>query len=382
MSSDFTDDQGPAEYFHGREEILDTFTSALEYFQSHKSGTIFLIEGAPGAGKTALLHECKKRAEKEWQVATISPSALWSPDDLAECLKEENRTRISGMFTKFGVEKTSSTNAESFETVSSKAHLVGNILMDGKNPLLLILDEAHLLGSKRLVPDRVKFALVGILNEIHNGKLGRPVMLLAAGFETTFSALIELGIVRLEGSCHKSLAGLSREHANAVIRDFLIHKGGVLQPPSRWVETIAGRTHGWPQHIVSYADPAANYLATHGVATDEGLETVLQQGRANQVKFYNDRAEGIGNEQREALARAVMDVPTDGTTTRSDVVASLKQSGLTQNEADDLFTRTRDLGILEFLPDGDYGISIPSFHTWLIDEYGRQKLGSDWVQRS
>ena len=64
MSSDFIFDRGPAEYFHGRKEIIDTFASALEAFRKKNEGTIFLIQGAPGAGKTALLDVLSKHAKK------------------------------------------------------------------------------------------------------------------------------------------------------------------------------------------------------------------------------------------------------------------------------------------------------------------------------
>ncbi|MCY4232253.1 MAG: hypothetical protein OXE59_00695 [Bacteroidetes bacterium] len=43
ISSDFILDRGPAEYFHGRKEIIDTFASALEVLRKKKKGTTFLI---------------------------------------------------------------------------------------------------------------------------------------------------------------------------------------------------------------------------------------------------------------------------------------------------------------------------------------------------
>ena len=50
-------DRGPAKYFHGRREILSSFHELLLHANQNRGGTTFLIQGAPGAGKTALLAE-------------------------------------------------------------------------------------------------------------------------------------------------------------------------------------------------------------------------------------------------------------------------------------------------------------------------------------
>ncbi|MCY4171391.1 MAG: hypothetical protein OXF08_07290 [Bacteroidetes bacterium] len=41
MSSDFFIDRGPGEYFHGRNEIIDTFNRALELFRDRIKGQPF-----------------------------------------------------------------------------------------------------------------------------------------------------------------------------------------------------------------------------------------------------------------------------------------------------------------------------------------------------
>ena len=52
-------DRGPAKYFHGRKQILNDFNELIARANLTDSGTTFLIQGAPGAGKTALLAECE-----------------------------------------------------------------------------------------------------------------------------------------------------------------------------------------------------------------------------------------------------------------------------------------------------------------------------------
>ncbi len=112
MSFVFIEDRGPAEYFHGRKEIIDTFISSLEIYIRKKRGTTFLIQGAPGAGKTTLLHECKKIAKKKWQIADIYPNALWSPEDLSHCLGKKSGLRITGASAEVGVETSAGLSVE------------------------------------------------------------------------------------------------------------------------------------------------------------------------------------------------------------------------------------------------------------------------------
>ena len=55
-------------------------------------GTTFLIQGAPGAGKTALFAECEKQAKGEgWRVARLGP--LESRSFACLTWLEENETR-------------------------------------------------------------------------------------------------------------------------------------------------------------------------------------------------------------------------------------------------------------------------------------------------
>jgi len=77
-----TDDRGHARYFHGRQGVLAGFTRVLRRAINKDfkgNGTIFLIQGTPGAGKTALLYRFKdlvaaggdEVGSKKWRVLRI-----------------------------------------------------------------------------------------------------------------------------------------------------------------------------------------------------------------------------------------------------------------------------------------------------------------------
>ncbi len=82
------DDRGPAKYFHGREIVIGRLREVLKEAEKKEnwSGTIFLVQGPPGVGKTALLSECRKIAFG-WESAEIELSALWHPSKMREGLE-------------------------------------------------------------------------------------------------------------------------------------------------------------------------------------------------------------------------------------------------------------------------------------------------------
>ena len=370
MSSSFLKDRGPAKYFHGRKEIIDTFNGALELFREDKDGTTFLIQGAPGAGKTALLDVLSKHAKKNgWKPILINTNTLWSPDELLRRLDKSGR-QITSFSAEAGVDHVGHGSLNI--NIKTAAHTISDILRGQKKPLLLILDEAQTLGYKGGIPDDMKSIVISVLKEIHNGDLGKPVMLLTGGLGTTEAAYGSLGISQFMRKCKVPLGCLSHESTCAIIRDFLIHEGGVSKPPIEWIETIAERTNGWPQHIISYADPAVKYLASKQTPTDEGLNMVLQQGRAEQIEYYKVRARDIDKKKRQILAKIFADVSA-GETMELDNIMSALQEEYSQEVAEELFNRALDQGIIDERKDGDYGIPIPSFHTWLVDEYAKGK---------
>jgi len=369
MSSGFIIDRGPAEYFHGRREIIITFVSALRLFQDKNKGTTFLIQGAPGAGKTALLDVLSQQAKSDgWEVAKIVIKNLHSPASMAQALgKSYSIDREYAL--KGGIKFVEGGFVESVAGHASSEEILKHLAP--KTGLILVLDEAHYLRNLKNTPNQQNLVR-DTLDVIHNGDIGRPVVLLTAGLGTTEEAYNSLGVSRFMRNCPVQLGRLDKESEYAVIRDWLIKAGRAQGDPLPWIMAIAEQAHGWPQHIISYIAPAVKYLKSNNhLMTDEGLEFVLSKGAKSREMYYEKRAHDIDNELREALSRAVLDVPIDHTTKRTVIIDGLKQSGLTQKEADDLFTQALEQGIIDKRDSGLYGIPIPSLHSWLVDQYGQ-----------
>ena len=348
---------------------MQDFGALLVYSSKNKSGTIFLIQGAPGAGKTALLDECRKIAGGQgWKTAKIKPPALWDPDELLHYLGKGRRLSFTGGSGQVGVDAVVKADAKFDIAVNQHLPTTSSILQDGKKPLLLILDEAQTLGTTNAPPSGQSRTVTNVLDEIHNGELNRPITLIVAGLGTTVDAFESLGISRFSKECLIELGALSKEAERAVIHDWLTKEGEAKGDPDVWVETIAQETYGWPQHILSYVDPALEQLeADNRVMTVDGLTAVLKAGRGFRLDYYKNRARSFTKEQRHCLARAFADIPLGESTTHKVILASLTQE-YGETEAEKLFRLGREKGLLE-KRDGEYAIPIPSMQDWLVTNY-------------
>ncbi len=130
-------DRGVAKYFHGRKDILDKFAYRMEIAENSRGGTILLVQGPPGVGKTALLAKCWEEAKKKgWDVAQITPRDLWDPDRLRKTLPISLEIRVVGG------------EGEAEITIDHRPRTPLDILKTGDTSLLLILDEAQHLGGR------------------------------------------------------------------------------------------------------------------------------------------------------------------------------------------------------------------------------------------
>jgi len=158
------------------------------------------------------------------------------------------------------------------------------LLVAKKRPLLLIRDEVQTLDIAFVNPEKCD-ALTQTLRWIHNGETSYPVVLLCGGLGTSSEIFGYLGISRFRDKCKVNLGRLPEVDERAVIRDWLVQDGGAQEEGIiPWIQTIARETHGCPQHIMVYAQPAAKLLeAQNGKITPESLDTVLEIGRQKNI---------------------------------------------------------------------------------------------------
>ena len=359
-------DRGATPYFHGRTPILDSFENRLVDDKENNEGTIFLVQGPPGIGKTALLEECMILAEREkWEVRKLVVTALWDLDLMAECLglkKKEVATEKTigggGKLQYFGASLEgglSRTTKKATPKVTPKS-----LIQKIKGPLLLILDEAQRMGESKNINGPYKDEVSDLLTEIHNGELGRPVILLAGGLGLTEDAFRALGISRMAEDCMFDMEPLEKEEERTVIRDWLKKAGGATGGVTHWIDTITTETYQWPRHVDSYARNAARLVKdNHGQMTEDLLRSVMETGRENRMEYYRGRTENLTYNEFCGLAELFQHVSLEIGLTDEQIKRAIGEAG---------FERSLSRGVL-YKKGLRYSIPIPSLRDYMVREW-------------
>ena len=354
------------------------FQSTLEQALDTNGGTIILFQGPPGAGKTALLHECRERArEAGWYTAKVDGEALCGPGILAQKLGvhrptktiERDRDGISvGIKAMLQILFRAEAGTEHefpgdpAETVLQEA--------SGTYGVLLTLDEAQDLQGAGEISSAAKNAIRVSLRDIHNGEVGAPVVLVAGGLGTSQKVLESFGISRFRRRRAHLLGSLSSPEARAVIHDWLVKDGGASEDHpelSRWIDTLAAECHGWPQHLQVYAQQAAGWLEYHNGELIHGVPLdVLVEARRDRLEYYAGRVTDLEDPDRVILANMVRDKGKGGTLLKKELIAALTEDR-TRAEAEQLFDKLLHKGVIT--GTGRYHIPIPSMRDWLVREY-------------
>lgn len=368
-SLEFVPDRGPAKYFHGRKKVLNDFNNLLQYASQKPWGTTFLVQGAPGAGKTALLEEMASNAlENQWDVVDINLDDLYNPVHMAQTIGGPYVARKQTV-TKLDVKLLSGEYIREVSGDSSVTRVLEN--MNSDHGVVLILDEAQRIDAFSATAHEV--LVMGTLDTLHNGKLPHPVILLAAGLGTTLRAFGKFRISRFAEDCFVELGALSKGSERAVIQDWLKKDGGAKGDPTAWIDAITQETHGWPQHIQSYAKRAVAQLkANDGTMTPSGLSAALEAGREGRKVYYKQRVVDFRADQIRCLARSMVGVPQGEPAEFREIISSLAQE-YGEDEANNLFKRLEREGLLAQCGMG-YAVPIPSMHAWLKNKYVQEKI--------
>ncbi len=362
------EDRGEAKYFHGRKGILADLRERLKWTEKDpRKGTTFLIQAAPGAGKSALLYKCAELAEGQgWETLKINTKALWDTDALCQILDGGWKHLLDEIAVNAGFDKW--IQIQGAAKYKLPGHTPQSIIERGKDPLLLLLDEAQTLG-RGMDPTQARYETVGVfLDSLHNGGMGRPVMLAVAGLSATKRAFKDMGVFRFKDNCYVELGPLKPEAEGEVIKDWLKKDGRAKGDPTPWMDAIMQKTHGWPQHVAAYAQAAAIHLrATGREMTPEKLKTALKVGEMKRTKFYESRAEGIVRKERQCIARAMANVEADGTIDKDIVITTLREV-CSEEKAEAVFSLALSNGVFDLQGDS-YVIPIPSMRRWFVANY-------------
>ena len=356
-----------AKYFRGRAKHLDTFQIWMDRAKKKNGGTSFLVQGPPGAGKTALLYEYRKLAHAGgWITAIISTNALWDAGMLRHDMGKTAGVELTEVFGELGLEVAGIRGSlKGGGKLREKDISTKQILASAKAPLLLILDEAQTLGVPGVHPEAQREVSVPLLTGIHQGTMGIPVILAAGGLGMTANILDDLGISRHKDNCLIELHALKKENERAVLTDYLVKEGKAKGDVTPWVEQITQETHGWPQHINAYKNAAVTHLAkTEGNMFPEEIELVLQEGRELKRQYYKARTDKIDDNTFNGLAELFQNASLERGFKKEQIITAVGEKGFEQALAK---------GVLYQAENRSYSIPIPSLRDYMVREWTRER---------
>ena len=257
-------DREPTPFFVGRTaQIEDIEQQAAHMLRqtrtgSRPAGATRLVQGAPGAGKSALL----AHLERKWAADDGAPQArmVW----LGQLADPDGFEALRRMFPPEGWTR----------------------------PLCLLVDEVQNLEAEQ----------AGLLRRLHEGVDGLPVLPVLAGLANAQDVLARHGVSRLShGAAHtlgRLAPGEPAESARLMLERFRVDMGEVAA--AGWAARLEQVSDGWPQHLHNAMRALAEgLLAVGGALGAVDADAVL--GRARQWRLEAYRARRSGSMRRSAL---------------------------------------------------------------------------------
>ena len=335
-----------------------------------------VFQGAPGAGKTALLHECKKKAESaQWRTAYIQADAFYAPSALTNYLKGRY-TRptvtelIAGVSSLIQLLRNKKPAAESSRIEHRLYHILKKAAR--RRGLVLILDEAQELQEEVLADSQTRIPVRRCLKAILNGDLGAPVILLCGGLGNTAAVLEKFGLSRHFRNNVHLLGALDDESAQAVVHDWLVRAGGIpaVDPNIRqWACTLASESQNWPHHLHGYAYEAVTWVQTHGVPLPAEVPApILAHERTSREQYYAARLRNLRRQACVNLAELVRDTGKGGSLSQENIESVFPASATTK-QGRTLFEELLYKGLITENASKLFAIPIPAMHDWLVQNF-------------
>ena len=339
--------------FAGRTDELEVFYLNLDRLweswregdpgeQASWPGEIFLFQGAPGAGKTAMLDRlgfAKAKTPECDLKEHLPPKTPVRVYDLnledMECPAEMKRKIARTFFPELDKDKELDGKKTSRKgggagfnlgpltiqwiTGTSK-ELPAAVWEDiednirnfpwGHEPVLVMVDEVQNLG------DLAKYSL----NWLHKGKHGLPIIPIFGGLAWAEDRLDELLLSRLSDDRVFTLDVLSEAECGQIVDAFYkrFRVSGVAEAGEQWKALLYERSQGWPQHLYVGMKALAKGLARVEGNLAKAMKTerkaILEDEEKRRYQYYGRRAKSSRLHGKEILAALAIEIckPDEG----------------------------------------------------------------------
>ena len=382
---------GREPFFRGRDAEFNVFRRAAGSLHDGRvGGGTMIFQGAPGAGKTALMQECLEAVrrhstpEAPWVAVSMNPNTLKFPAAVVRELvnaagteSERLREMASGTSVAGMLDDLLDLVRNVFHELSDWGGGALDVSVDCRNdegataswgfqnaaPLLkkfhivVCVDEAQNIP----VSDNTK----GVMDCLHRDTQGIPLMAAFFGLSDTQIVLRECGLSRFADERVVTLEPLPDEDTACAIRSAFDAYGftGTQEDREVWVNALAELSQGWPQHINSVAVAACDIIrANRGRMDSAHLDKATTAAEEYNREYYAGRL-AAGTRSPWVYRKMAQAAREKGGVLPYD---DLRQF-LAEETLDDFLTNALHAGLLvqvQHLPY-HYRIPIPSFEDWL-----------------
>ncbi len=388
---------GREAFFRGRDVEYEVFRSALTSFSKGAlGGGTMVFQGAPGAGKTALMQECMAAVrlhstpEVPWVAAFISPGSLAHPlavvgamVDAVNVESERLKAVCSVMGTTKAWDNLLNVGRKLYEELLERGGGAFGVSVGGRGNVKVSVwqvfrNAASLLGKFHIVvfvDEAQNIPAVdttrSVLDCLHRASDGIPLVAAFFGLSDTHDVLHRCGLSRLAARRIVNLEPLSNNDAVCAIQSIFDAYGftGTAADRTEWIESLAELSQGWPQHINQVAVAAAEVIHDHGDRIDRALlETALARGKERKDEYYAARL-SVGSNRAWVYKELALAAAEREGVLSYDLIASLTERARDRlgETAEEFVNNALHVGLLApagGIPD-HYRIPIPSFGDYL-----------------
>ncbi len=363
---------GADPYFVGRERELAIFLQALE-LTAEEGGSCgkdetLVVQGPPGAGKTALLEECAVlvAARPNHVAVRIQPDELGSVDGLLQAIDSAvgvpaARRIAEDLAERGGQAGPAGIGPRPGARGSAATLLKGREDLWKDKVVVLLVDEAQNIRESDSSREITQY--------LHAAVRGTGILLACFGLGNTQDKLTALGISRLAGKRVTTLQRLTIAQARESIGRVFAACGvrGPAAERELWIDALAKLSQGWPQHMRVVASETLEELSAFAMdVSASSLARVLEAGKAAKDRYYEHRLSAVSlwmpvyRQFAEELEKP--GVPY----LRLHQIAEIARPYLKGWDADfqEFLAATVHAGVLS-REDSRYTISIPSFAEYL-----------------
>ena len=313
---------GREPFFYGRDTDYEVFQKAANSLRRGLvGGGTMVFQGAPGAGKSALMLECMEAVrqhstpQEPWVAASVAPGDLISPAYVMSTLiraTDEESKRLSSAAAGASAQKLENLlglGKRVLEQLSNRGFTIAGISVGGKSsadkhsnfkmsvaqlfrqaaPLLENIHFIVFVDEAQNTP--VETTTRAVLDCLHRDPQGINLVAAFFGLSDTVDVLRKCGLSRLALDRVVNLEPLGFTDAACSFRRMIdTYYSGSDQEKDIWADALAELSQGWPQHINRIGVAAGQVIRDNGGKLRRSLlGEALEKGTEKKNDYYDYR---------------------------------------------------------------------------------------------